>query len=311
MNRIIKILSSIFIALCLIFSINALPVNADSNPGATPSTAPQLPVPPSNFNPLTASAQELQEYGYPSKPIDSVALKQWEDIMSHAKYYKRAILTTSTVTRSGQQGQYNNANWAGWVINSQYNSYGPYTETSAFWQQPSYSGIGDPCFWTGIGGFNNNSQDVIQAGADCRATLQHGPTDYTFWVDDAPMSLFWVSYPTAYPTNELYVDVEYEGGISRAFLENYSLDECTTVIWYTPDYDGTSAEYIHEPVADYYYWTGSTTFSNCYYYGQGIGQFLWSSNYTKAYITYYGIPIASPTTPGPGSIFTINSSSLP
>ena len=95
-NKKIKIFSAIFIALCLILSLNVLPVNADSNHVLIPTLVPQIGAPPSGFNPLTATDNELQQYGFPSRPSDAKELQEWETVMQYAKYYVKPDQHPST-----------------------------------------------------------------------------------------------------------------------------------------------------------------------------------------------------------------------
>ncbi len=112
----------IFSSLVVVFILTILlpgaifgDVNTDSNQGILPTLAEQLPEPPANFNPLTATSAELSKYGFPEKPTSETELKAWEDAMAHAKYYVKPDQKPSTAVHGLFATDYS-VNWAGYVV---------------------------------------------------------------------------------------------------------------------------------------------------------------------------------------------------
>ena len=287
-----KLLTTITITLCLVLSLNMLPVNAGSNQDKLDTSVKQLPEPPDGFNPATATDLELQQYGFPSRPSDLIALAQWNDVMSHAKHFVIPKEIQSTTSRGSVPPRKYTSNWAGYVVNGVNNNNATYTQATALWQQPTYSGSEDLSFWTGIGGFNG-SQAVVQAGTDCDATEFLGTVRNMFWVDDAPNNLVYLTKPVVNPGDYLYVCVTYGGNTSTACLVNWSTDDYTIRTFDTLQYDGSSVEYIHEDANANYYppyydsW-GSATINGCSYYGNQGGWYLADSNYREVWMSYMG-----------------------
>ncbi len=227
------------------------------------SLPPHPPAPPAGFNPLHATPAQLNFYGFPAKPTDPAALKTWTTAMEHAKTY---VAPEQTVSNIAAHVAYSNI-WAGYVVPSS----GVYDVQSA-WVQPSYNeGLdlnpSDPSFWVGMGGWN--TENLVQAGADSGANNAGGSTQYEFWVEDyssnpATNGTVWEAKPIVYAGDSLYVDVTYEGSTSSAYLENETTGQYTPVSFNTPNYDGSTADFINEAVGGTYTdWSSwnSTTFS--------------------------------------------------
>lgn len=246
---------------------------------AQDSLPPLPPAPPSGFNPLQATPAQLKMYGFPAKPTNATELGTWTTAMEDAKTYDVPEQTQSNFTHA----QYA-PNWAGYVAPSS----GVY-DVASTWVQPSYSEgddlrPSDPSFWVGMGGINSN--DIVQAGADSGANNDGGSTQYEFWVEDYSLNTttnktHWQAKPVVNPGDTLYVDVTYEGSTSSAFLENESTGHYTTVSFNTPNYDGSTADFINEAVytspfhyTDWSSWN-KTTFSGAQFsYNNGGGELV-------------------------------------
>jgi hypothetical protein len=317
-EKIIKILSLVTILTILSLGINFGYVNAESNQqGILPTLAEQLPAPPANFNPLSASAAELLQYGFPERPTTETDLKAWEYAMANAKYYVKPEQKPSTAVHGLAHTVYS-LNWAGYIVDcpdNKRNGYTPqYTVVHGFWTQPTYSGSADPSFWQGIGGWMGSSC-ALQAGADSNALVVGGSSRYEFWVEDYPLGTIWQAQPAVSGGNQLYVSLVYNGATSTAFLENATTGQYTSVVFNTPYYDGKSADYIYEavgvPTLPYGSW-GSTQFLQCTLCwkdssgASGAGYFT-NYNYTKVIMqNAQGVIKATPSNPSSGN-FTITS----
>jgi hypothetical protein len=289
----VKIFSAILMILCLVLSLNVLPVNANSNQGMMATLAPPLPAPPPGFDPLTATDQQLQKYGFPPRPSNSEDFSHWTYVMSYAKNYVKAVLTPTTQAFSpniitlGYHDTGYTDKWAGYVIQSAYNNYTTYTQSWADWVQPGIVFNTRPCCWVGLGGYTTSY--CVQAGAISNATGIPGATaPIEFAVEDTPYNPVFVSQPAINAGDELYAQVMYGGITSTAFLLNFRTYEYTTVPFWTPYYDNTTAEFIFESMQHMYGGLFYAPFYACAYVGSNGAGNLSNSNYTKVIMTSNG-----------------------
>lgn len=89
-----------------------------------------VPIPPSDFNPLSASANQFEDYDLPAKPINSVDLSSWRLQMST---YKSKAVPTST------QDAFDFASMSQ-PVNKHYMTNGSSTATSVRWG--GYNAVG-------------------------------------------------------------------------------------------------------------------------------------------------------------------------
>lgn len=255
--------------------------------GMFPKTIETITQPPANFNPLTATAEELTKYGFPGRPTDKKHLEEWESAMKHAKQYAKPEQTPSAKVHSSLS----NDHWAGYIVRSvnnknKNNNLKPnYVQVCGTWIQPAYFGSATPSFWIGIG-----ADSVVQAGADSHASFF---THYEFWVEDWPNGTIWERYPFINGGDKLYEHIEYKGSASSAFLENETTGQYTSVSFETPYYDGTTADFIHEAVSGIYGSWGTTPFIHSRlewkdYSGAGGTGELTDFNYTEVIMTNDG-----------------------
>ena len=150
-------------------------INLDK--GATITT---FALPPSNFDPLTASPSDLARYGFPRRPDDPQLLARYQNVFTRLKgkitYIEPAFKVDTTKTTHIQPaktaaGTETSGNWSGGVV------YAPkgqsFTWVQGEWvcpdvyaptqNQPYYN-----VSWIGIDG--DGSGDVCQAGMVCEVT---------------------------------------------------------------------------------------------------------------------------------------------
>jgi hypothetical protein len=278
---------AIIIALCLILCLNVIPVNADSTQGDTNMVVPQLPSPPAGFNPLTATARQLKEYGFPAKPSDATSLAEWTHVMSYAKYYEKGTLTPTVNTISSDSDS--SPNWAGYVIQSTPNNGTIYSQAWGDWTQPPAVSGTRPACWVGVGGYTQPNF-VVQAGAISNTTSMPGAVRAVeFAVEDYQPNgggvIQLVSSPVINGGDELYAQVMYGGATSTAFLLDFRTYAYNIVSFATQYYSGLSAEYIYEPLNNMYSTGLFIPFRACAYVdSNGIAGNLSNSNYTKVII---------------------------
>ena len=109
-----------------------------------------------------------------------------------------------------------------------------------------------------------------------------------------------------------HVNVTYGGTVSTAFFADLSNGQYTSVPFWTPDYDNTSAEYIWEDVDGMDAPNTSGTFRGCAALGPNGNLPLYYANYREFIVTSdgtsTGVPWAWPTSiPNSDSGFTIES----
>lgn len=143
-----------------------------------------ITVPPDNFNPLTATNQQLLEFGYPVRPTKSSDMAKWTNFVTHRKiqtppqYLTRHLQArnplgdvtsqpstknpnhSTTIMGAGSQETWSSTNYSGYIADSTYNEW---TAVSANYTQPTdYGTKGYVSDWVGIGGWN--CSPLIQAG---------------------------------------------------------------------------------------------------------------------------------------------------
>lgn len=239
-----------------------------------------FPVAPANFNPLAASAEELEEYGFPARPTDPAELSNWKRVFSH---YKRTVspgklkttevnstsITKTNITNNmtgdikqnlnGTIYPFDNDTWAGYYADSIDSSNNNWVAVEGEYTQPRYdssranytqSHIGS---WVGLGG--HYSPNLAQAGTETYLD-NTGALNYDAWYEVLPaVSQTAKSKRTGKPLqvaggNEIYVYVSFETANNKA--DFYILNETTGD--YSPNYisvssslySGSSADWIDE-----------------------------------------------------------------
>jgi len=205
---------------------------------------------------LTATAFQLQEYGFPPKPSGGAALKSWETTM--ASYKSTPIPDISAVmgkftpafTSSGAINAAYNSHWAGWLADSNYQEFvaaqSDYTQPTA--ESTACSPTGEST-WTGLGGWN--SGNLVQDGT---AINEFGLT-YSAWYEylspSNPNPAKLLGNITVHAGDSMHVYVAYE--TSNGYIDFYVADNTDgeSQPAYasgvgTSYYDGSSADYITE-----------------------------------------------------------------
>jgi hypothetical protein len=295
-NR-IKIISSIFIALCLILCFSAVPVNADSNQSNAGAFPPQRSGPPIGFNPVTASDSALKEYGFPARPSDSTALQEWDIVMQHAQNFVSPVQYQSTTYLGLTQINYYST-LAGYAVLSRDNPGNP-TFNGVYGQWTQTSSPNCVSYWVGLGGAQSDGIIVQSGAASCLpqhiVNTYHLSSNYAFWVEDYPLDPIYEATPVVHAGDLLYVNVQYNGLTSEAFLLDESSNQYTWVNFNTPDYTGVSADYMFEPTTSPPPSIGSSQFSECWLDNSSSGFGLFTNYIYEQY------DINSEAYPGPAS----------
>ena len=162
-------------------------------------------IPPKGFNPLEASADELEEYGFPERPEGGDALADWKDAMSSWKeaatpdaevtnqlpsqsatvdgeapvanqFSASAINSSSAVVKTGMSD-----NWSGFVAAGPEKTYrgvyGTFTQPKvSATSSASYS-----CYWVGLGGYWNKR--LVQCGTSANYYPSKKKAAYSAWYE--------------------------------------------------------------------------------------------------------------------------------
>jgi hypothetical protein len=166
-------------------------------------------LPPQGFNPLEASAAELERHGFPRRPDHAAqpqAAAKW--VTAFAQYPRFTHLTPefralehrhglNQRTRKGTEGELNatSSNWSGSVLlvgsGDEFSwIFGSWTVPHVY-QSPASSGTEYCSAWLGIDG--DGSPDVVQAGTEsdsdgsCYAWFEWYP-DYSVGISNFPVS---------------------------------------------------------------------------------------------------------------------------
>lgn len=90
-------------------------------------------VPPKGFQPLTATAAQLTEYGLPARPKSKADLARWEKEVRRAKSVTPPPFLTESHSRA--YSTYSSNNWSGYVATG---STGAFHQAEAWYWEPTY-----------------------------------------------------------------------------------------------------------------------------------------------------------------------------
>ncbi|HEX4005076.1 MAG TPA: G1 family glutamic endopeptidase [Acidobacteriaceae bacterium] len=180
--------------------------------------------PPASFNPLTASKQELQSWGYSPRPEATEGLDaqiRWleevspklkrsvPDLVPRPGVYNRRIQRLKVNGKLANATAATSANWSGYGLTAGTGQQ-PFNKVIGRWTVPTVKQAPGTCSggwdysseWVGIDGFNND--DLLQAGsqADVFCDIGQSVTEYFPWIEWLPESEL-VIYKSA-ATSTLY-----------------------------------------------------------------------------------------------------------
>jgi hypothetical protein len=225
-------------------------------------------LPPANFDPLTASSEQLQNYGFPKKPSDPKELAVWEDHMKHAKNFIAPQLIENSNRKHQPPATKTTADtyspsWSGWFVNP--NSGSAFTKIAGDFVVPDVSSSTQTayeCSWVGLGGLNDSR--LIQAGTESDVSInwlgQKSTNYYVFteMLPDQPTEQKVANFPVS-PGDQMYVHIEYGTHVDSSghtigdatfYIEDMSKNNytywVTSALNATTDYYGGVAEWIDE-----------------------------------------------------------------
>jgi hypothetical protein len=167
--------------------------------------------PPPSFDPMTASAAELQQYGYPPRPAADASpkdLAQWKMVVNPAlTRVVPQLLPTNIYHRTVSGLVIKNAkaysnNWSGRALVQKRPKF---TSVSGSWTVPAIQQAGScpaggnySSQWVGIDGFSN--QELFQAGSDADlCPFNTTTTRYYPWIEWLPAAEIELTYGNGNP----------------------------------------------------------------------------------------------------------------
>jgi len=271
-SSICSVLSMLLLAVPLASSAqhlkpNELPTNI---PGATTIAAP-----PQGFDPLTASDQDLDYYGFPPRPNATAAPKAYASWKSAIAASKTRILPTLEVTNvfhgpakkkastSKESNTLESYNWSGYVNNSGIRTYS--NSSFYFLYSDFVVPVANQAFgacnggwdfgsnWVGIDG--DGSGDVLQAGIEFDAycldlVTPMAATYYSPWFEWYPNGETRITNLPIAPGDDYFVEVwNTSSTAGHAYLVNRNLNEYVIINFSAPSGTklvGNSAEWVVE-----------------------------------------------------------------
>lgn len=233
-------------------------------------------LPPAGFKPLTASAAQLQNVGYPPRPpaSDKAALHAWTNAVNRPLHFT----TPHPVCTATKHSVIPSGNWAGHEVpESDYGS--PIYYTLSTWVQPevagnrsynNYATAPDASFWTGTG-----LVDIIQAGCDSISTAT---PQYKCWTEDYPLGTDWEG-PAVRPGQGVYVIDDYLGSnVAYYYIENLTTGEAQSFENSAPYVGLGSADYINEKLGPYLPNFGTVPVSDNFFALENGGEYYMGPN---------------------------------
>lgn len=222
---------------------------------------------PEGFDPISASAEELEAYGYPRRPDpdDAPAYANWVRAVSTTRVtpqfavtnrYHGPIHKIGLPAVKGNTSFVGSGNWSGYVLTG--NGSPPFIEAAGVWYVPDIGTqfrstqytpplVGYSSEWVGMDGYNSN--DVIQDGTE--ADFYGGSAHYAAWWEVFPapetkitnVSIHAGDLISAY-SEKVVVNGKVSGKFYLANLstrQSFSLSHPASATFF-----GTSAEWIFE-----------------------------------------------------------------
>ncbi len=238
-----------------------------AHPVSIPGISSQVTVftgAPQGFDPLTASDEELQTYGYPRRPDPNEAkpYSMWKravsaeritpELGSNPGKFHRPNQKVGTLGTIGNTANASSGNWSGYSL---VGGSPKFDEVVGVWIVPNVateaSGTnGYSSMWVGIDG-NCKCNDLIQDGTEQQFT--GGSAKYYAWIEFIPQNEIPINNFAVQPGDVIYA---YSAVISKSgkiygsyYMVNYNTNKAVSATIAMPSgdvYSGASAEWIVE-----------------------------------------------------------------
>jgi len=206
-------------------------------------------IPPPGFRPETASAAQLDQYGFPPRPTAPAALASWEKEMSGwtgaapptpflAETHTSVVADTETAP-----------NWAGYVVTAQSNSLHWFTQAEGWYTEPTFASSRcastSEVTWAGLGGYQSYAGPYLAQNGT--AWNSSGADDHQAWWEIVPYNNLTVIGYYATPDQEMDVSTRNVSGGFRFWFYNY---EGTSMAFDVTKYGGFAEAQSAEVVVE-------------------------------------------------------------
>lgn len=201
----------------------------------------QILIPPAGFDPSTASAAQLDQYGFPPQPKDPAAVAQWQAMMSTWAGSAPAppFLAETTATSDTQFSR----NWSGYKVTG---PSGQFTQASADYNEPTFGSsrctTNEESTWAGIGG-NGSTDPLGQAGT---AHNVAGLANHQAWWEVVPGVAMTAINLTTAAGHHFFASTRRITGGYQFFVEDVTTNSSQVLNVMINNYSGDSAEAIAE-----------------------------------------------------------------
>jgi hypothetical protein len=225
-------------------AVNALPGGGSSYEYLVNGAPVRFYVPPKGFNPSTATAAELNEYGFPSRPTEATTLSRWQTQMSA---WKGAATPLPFLAESHMSmDSVLNQSWSGYAVTG---TVGNYTHAEAWFIEPNYyssrCSTNAETTWAGIGGYYGTPNgDVLAQDGTIHGAPGFG-NGQAWWEIVPGLNAIPVNLSGTYPYT-FDASVRWLGDAYRFYMYDYYSGITVAFDYSSSSYTGDSAEAIAE-----------------------------------------------------------------
>lgn len=226
--------------------------------------SPRVPVPPSSFDPLSATASELEAYGFPPRPSEAPDLAEWTSEMRAWKptpdyglcQMSEPLGSAAQVSPIDDTSSWahTGSSWSGYVAKQTTTTY--IATQGDFYQAAYHTTYCDKPMlwgsWTGLGGYYSDTGGIIQTGT--AVSISGSSPTYYAWTEVYPLLPKTWSQVVVHPGDHIHTYVVYQRstGLTTMYVADDTTGTQKSEIETQPlqYYDGRTAEAIDERNGD-------------------------------------------------------------
>jgi hypothetical protein len=205
-------------------------------------------IPRAGFDPVTASASKLSEYGFPPRPASKTARARWASEMSGSRPAPAPPFLAETHMRADTVYI---PNWSGYAISG---NQGQFTSAEAYYNEPrfypSVCAHTSDVTWAGIGAYyGRKGQNRFPLAQDGTAFGVPGEGDHQAWWELYPYNYAVPVSLSARPGDTMDADVHWLGtskGAYSFYMHDARTKKSVAFREYLNAFSGISAEVINE-----------------------------------------------------------------
>lgn len=236
--------------------------------------------PPPEFDPLAATASELEQYGFPARPDHPRLLRLYQRVFTRLKGRLKYVEPAFRIIRDGSHdrrdripsaGVFTGDNWSGSVVQPPPSQ--SFNQVLGQWVVPNaYPKSGEVflnSYWIGLDGFTGlGASEVLQAGVDC---FLFGTSSSLYpWHQWAPSAKVAITNLAVSAGDLVMIGISAAPGAgattAKVSFANISSGAATSYVISAPPSQklaGNSAEWIVEADPDHLADYGQVFFDNC------------------------------------------------